>query len=93
MTNLPWVDSANSIKDKVQRVFHEQTPLTTHYDFAGGNQPIYIGETIPGTATSVSLWRIQKRTYSDNKLVKIEWSDGDARFNQIFDNRAALSYS
>ena len=87
-TAVPWIRG-----EKNQRVFHEQTPLTTIYDFAGGNFPIYVGEATPGSLTSSAVWRIQKRTYTSNKLTKIEWAEGDARFKKIWDDRASLSYS
>lgn len=76
----------------VKRVSTE--PLAYRQDFDGGNTPIYVGEASPGTATSLSLWRIQKRTYTDNKLVKIEWADGNSNFDNEWDERAiSVAYS
>lgn len=58
----------------------------------------YIGEADPGTLTSVASWRIQRVTFADedntsNEDVTIEWADGNASFDNIWDNRASLSYS
>lgn len=94
MTALPWVIGGNSVNDKLQRVFHENTPLTTLYDFDGSNLPIYIGEAIAGTLTSETGWRIQKRGYNGSgRLISIKWANGDGRFHAIYDNRAGFSYS
>jgi hypothetical protein len=59
---------------------------------------IYIGEATPGTAASSALWRVQRITLTDapstsTNDVLIEWADGDANFNNIWDNRASLTYS
>jgi len=66
---------------------------TTLTDFDSGNFPIYIGEALPGTKTSVTSWRIQKRTYTDNKLTAIEWANGTDDFNKEWDERTSYSYS
>ena len=50
----------------------------------------YIGEADIGTATSAALWRI-KRVDSTTGII-IMWA-GTGTFNQIWDNRASLSYS
>lgn len=50
----------------------------------------YIGEALPGTATSAASWRIKRLTNADNTIV---WADGDSDFDNIYDNRVSLSYS
>lgn len=68
--------------------------FTVQHDYDGGMLPVYIGEAIPGSATSDAKWRIQKRTYNgSNRLVSIEWADGQYGFNRIWDDRASYSYS
>lgn len=52
----------------------------------------YIGETKPGTATSAALWRIKKISTAST-VTSIELADGNDLFDNIFDNRASLSYS
>lgn len=73
--------------------FSGNRPLTVLTDFDGGNQPIYIGEAIPGTATSVTKWRIQKRTYTSRKLTAIKWADGDGNFDKEWDERKTGTYT
>ena len=50
----------------------------------------YVGEASIGTATSAASWRI-KRVDSTTGII-IQWA-GTGVFNQIWDNRASLSYS
>lgn len=52
----------------------------------------YQGWASPGTATSAASWRIRKITVSGN-ITSILYADGDTLYNNIWDNRAALSYS
>ena len=52
----------------------------------------YIGEAIPGTATSAALWRIKRMVETGPDLV-ITWADGNESFDNVWDNRASLSYS
>jgi len=51
----------------------------------------YIGKATPGTATSVSLWQIQKIDTTTGTV--ITWADGNGDFDNIWANRASLSYS
>lgn len=53
----------------------------------------YLGEADPGTATSSAAWRIKKLTFGGDGDVTTEWADGDSSFNNVWDNRASLSYS
>jgi parallel beta-helix repeat protein len=50
----------------------------------------YIGEANPGEVTSAASWRVKRLTNADNTIV---WADGDSDFDNIWDNRASLSYS
>ena len=52
----------------------------------------YIGQAAPGTATSAAGWRIQRMSVSGT-ITTFEYADGDLSFNNIWDNRASLTYS
>ena len=52
----------------------------------------YAGYAAVGTATSAASWRI-KRISISGTVTSITFADGDANYNNIWDNRAALSYS
>jgi hypothetical protein len=51
----------------------------------------YIGEALPGTSQSAAAWRIKRIDSSSG--TSILYADGDAQFDNIWANRAALSYS
>lgn len=50
----------------------------------------YVGKASPGTATSAAQWKIFRITNSDTTIV---WADGNDQYDNIWDNRASLSYS
>lgn len=51
----------------------------------------YVGFASPGTVTSVASWRIMK--IDESSGTSVTWADGDADFDNVWDNRASLSYS
>lgn len=53
---------------------------------------IYIGEALPGSATSAAKWRIQ-RVRTATTPVDVLYADGDEHFDNVWDDRASLSYS
>jgi hypothetical protein len=55
----------------------------------------YIGEAAPGTLSSAASWRIQRITFitPGEDDAEIEWADGDSDFNNVWNNRASLTYS
>lgn len=52
---------------------------------------IYIGTANPGTATSAASWQIRK--FNTASGVVVTFADGNSNFDNIWDNRASLSYS
>lgn len=50
----------------------------------------YIGHAAPGSATSSAVWRVKRLTNADATVV---WADGNGSFDNIWDNRASLSYA
>jgi len=65
--------------------------LATQIDQATANL-MYVGEAAPGSAASSAVWRIKRMSQSGDQTT-IEWADGDSGFNNIWNNRASLSYS
>ena len=60
-------------------------------DDAGGGIT-YAGHADRGSATSDPVWQIIRYSEVGNITTK-EFADGDMAFDNIWDNRAALSYS
>ena len=63
-------------------------PLAIRLD--DGTTYLYVGKAAIGTANSSATWQIMRITQSDTTVV---WADGNAEFDNVWDNRAALSYS
>lgn len=51
----------------------------------------YVGKAKVGTATSADQWQIQRIDETSDTV--ITWADGDDKFNNVWDDRASLSYS
>ena len=54
---------------------------------------LYFGVAAPGALTSADVWQIQKIVIGPGNSVAITWADGNAEFDNVWDNRASLSYS
>ena len=52
----------------------------------------YHGEAAPGTATSTAAWRIKLITTTGDDLT-VTWADGNSAFDNVWDDRASLTYS
>jgi hypothetical protein len=54
---------------------------------------MYIGEAIPGAATSAAEWRIKKITEAPSGDISILWADSTADFVNTWDARLTYTYS
>ena len=66
-------------------------PRSKRFDFHGSF--IYIGEADPGAATSSPSWRIRRVEFDVNGNPASSLFAGAGAQNQIWDNRASLTYS
>lgn len=51
----------------------------------------YVGKALPGTVTASALWQVQKIDTSGD--LTITWADGNTDFDNVWNDRATLSYS
>ena len=51
----------------------------------------YAGQALPNTATSAASWQIQRITIGVDSIDAV-FADGDTEFDNVWDNRASLSY-
>jgi hypothetical protein len=59
----------------------------------GSGNPIYIGLASPGTTASESFWQIKKLTFNgSNDVTDIEYADGNPNFDNVWNDRASLTY-
>ena len=62
-------------------------------EYDASNNAIYVGEAKAGTATDATGWRIKKITYDgSNNATQVDWADNNTNEDNIWDNRASLSY-
>lgn len=60
-------------------------------DFVG-EDVIYKGEAEAGTSLASPLWRIRKIVLSADGDVAETWADGNTEFDNVWANRASLTY-
>ena len=66
--------------------------LDSRIDYASSTIS-YFGSASPGSATSSSKWQIRRQTKdSQGRTTKIEFAAQKASFDQVWDNRATLTY-
>ena len=53
----------------------------------------YLGDATVGSSTSSPVWRIQRLTFGGDGDVTILFANGSTEFNNVWANRASLSYS
>lgn len=53
---------------------------------------LYVGVSQVGTTTSTATWQIKKIVISGANI-SILWADGNQKFDNVWDDRASLSYS
>jgi hypothetical protein len=68
------------------------SPYTLELDYVGGENPIYLGSAVPGSSTASPVWQIKKITYDGNNNPTLIAVAGGAEYNQIWDDRASLTY-
>lgn len=63
----------------------------TFLDEAGAGVT-YVGKAPPRSLPSSPVWQIRRLTSTSDALA-VEFADGDDRYDNVWDNRAALGYS
>jgi hypothetical protein len=53
----------------------------------------YLGQALPGTSASSAGWRIQKLIFSVDGDVTVQWADGNANFDNVWNDRTSLTYT
>jgi hypothetical protein len=72
------------------------TNNTILYEYDSDDNLVYLGKAKPGnnSNTDKSIWQIRKYTYDANdNVTSMLWADGNVLYDNIWDNRASLTYS
>lgn len=67
------------------------TPLAIRQDDTTTANVIYVGKAPVGSSTAGSVWQIHKIDNTSGSI--ITWADGDSNFDNVWNNRASLTYS
>jgi hypothetical protein len=62
-------------------------------DFENNGNTIYKGEAVPGASGSANVWRISRSVLNSEGDTIITWADGNANFDNVWDDHLTLSYS
>ena len=69
----------------------DEVDYTTRIDFVG-ETVIYSGKAAVGTIESASAWQIKRVTFAPDGDTTTEFADSDGAFDNVWDDRAGLSY-
>jgi hypothetical protein len=82
-------EQINALQDEVAVTYY-----ATRYDQDAATPTLaYLGKALVGSATSAAIWQIQKLVFGADGDVTITWADGNSAFDNIWDDRASLTYS
>ena len=98
-SSVAWGNITGTITDQTDLTAYidnatEEEMFAQQVDFVTKDL-IFRAEAAPGTATSAALWRI-RRLDIDNASkgdVATTWADGNDNFDNVWDDRAILTYS
>lgn len=89
---LAWVEMTQPGGGVVPNVLENQYTLAFDYD--GSGNLVYLGRAAPGTAKSAAGWQIQRLPVDGlNNTTDCQFANGVTAFDQVWNNRASLSYS
>ena len=79
-----FIDVLDRLKADLEVQYNRLIDTVDHF--------IYIGEALPGSATSDAKWRIKRVDQQAGDDYTIIWAEGSADFDKIWDNRLTLTY-
>jgi len=68
-----------------------QIETVVYDDDIAGNSKEYFGFGLPGSATSATVWKMLRITYTGTDFV-LDWADGNQNYDNEWDERASASY-
>lgn len=67
---------------------------TMAIEYDASNNPIYVGEVLPGIGKASRGWRIKRITYDvSNNATDVRWANGTTEFSKVWNDRVTYSYS
>lgn len=66
----------------------------TRYDQDAATPTLaYFGKAAIASAEGSAVWQIKRMTFTTEGDINTTWADGNANFDNVWTNRAALSYT
>ncbi len=93
ITEQPVIIQPNVGEVIIQIVEDSSMPVANRVDFIAGTDNLYRGQAPVGTLNSAPSWRISFITINSEGDVTETWADGDASFDNIWDDRTTKVYS
>ncbi len=76
----------------ISRMKDPNYTIEVEYDVS--NNPIYVGESKPGTNTVDLRWRIRRINYdAANNPLNVVWAEGNGNFDKAWSLRHGYTYS
>ena len=91
MQSIPNVDSI-ALEVTQQLILNASASLYAVRVDEASTTVTYVGYAAAGTNAASALWRIKRMTVSGN-VTTIEWADGNTNFDNVWNNRASLTYT
>lgn len=76
---------------QIAQISNPNKNTITYIDEVNSNL-LYLGIAKIGAATDEAKWQIRK-VEKNSTVTSILWADGDRRYDNVWDDRAGLSYS
>jgi hypothetical protein len=79
----------------IQRCPTERKGNALRFDQGSGGYPrtSYVGTAKPGSIEGAAVWAIKKLVETSGGDITLTWADGNSNEDNIWSNRASLSYS
>ena len=83
----PW-----NVNEQGEALVATGDSVVTNYDSVSSTLA-YVGKRAPGAASSAAVWQIKRLTFSSAGDVTLEVADGNLNYDNVWDDRASLTYS
>jgi hypothetical protein len=79
--------------EKPSTIDTDERRYTRMIAYDGSDNPIYIGEAVPGASEDDAVWRIQYIEYSGSNPTSVKWALGTEKFTNKWSQRVTYQYT
>ncbi len=92
-SELVLANSEHDDSNQAKRTITVEKTYTQRLSYGTNNMIKYQGWAKPGTSAGEPGWRIRKLSYTGNYTIRIEWADGNDKFDKIWNDRNSYTFS